>query len=130
VPQGVAVRIRARAFSALLLPQLWRWFFGGHRVPVALLCSVVCQLEARFSVSVDSAPAGREFSRHRGLSSSDDSFWSSVRSAREEPRRVVGAALVHPTSCATAARFVGRTANRTTPITTDTMTSVKFLWTP
>jgi len=39
--------------------------------------------EATFSVSVDSAPAGRGFSRHAGLSS-DDSFWSSVCSAREE----------------------------------------------
>jgi hypothetical protein len=35
VPQGVAVRIRARAFTALLPQQLWRSFSGGHRVPVA-----------------------------------------------------------------------------------------------
>ena len=45
------------------------------------------------------------------------------------PRRVWGAALVHATSCATASRFAGRSANRTPPITRNTITSVKFLWT-
>ena len=61
---------------------------------------------------------------------------SSPREDREKnairngyPRRVWGAALVHATSCATASRFAGRSANRTPPITRNTITSVKFLWT-
>ena len=39
-------------------------------------------------------------------------------------------ALVHATPGATASRFAGRSANRTTPITRNTITSVKFRWTP
>src|SRR5262245_33631290 len=39
-------------------------------------------------------------------------------------------ALVHATPGATASRFAGRSTNRTTPITRNTITSVKFLWTP
>ena len=38
--------------------------------------------------------------------------------------------LVHATPGVTASRFAGRSANRTTPITRDTITSVKFRWTP
>jgi hypothetical protein len=38
-------------------------------------------------------------------------------------------ALVHATPGATVSRFAGRSANRTTPITRNTITSVKFLWT-
>ena len=39
-------------------------------------------------------------------------------------------ALVHATPGVTASRFAGRSANRTTPITRNTITSVKFRWTP
>src|SRR5580704_17410110 len=39
------------------------------------------EMEKRRSVSVDSAPGGRGFSRHRGLSS-DDFLWLSVCSAK------------------------------------------------
>jgi len=39
-------------------------------------------------------------------------------------------ALVHATPGVTASRFVGKSANRTTPIAMTTITSVKFRWTP
>src|SRR5438477_6088678 len=59
-------------------------------------------------------------------------FGKTVKRRREET--VIHAecgvsALVHATTGATASRFAGRSSNRTTPITRNTITSVKFLWT-
>jgi alkaline phosphatase len=45
-------------------------------------------------------------------------------------RGVRVSALVHATPDATASRFAGRSANKTTPIAMKTTTSVKSLWTP
>jgi hypothetical protein len=55
-----------------------------------------------------------------------------VKRRREETLSAVEcrvSALVHATPGAIASRFAGRSANRTTPITRNTITSVKFLWT-
>jgi hypothetical protein len=55
---------------------------------------------------------------------------SSPREKTREKKTSRGSALVHATPGATASRLAGRSANRTTPITRFTITSVKFLWTP
>jgi len=44
--------------------------------------------------------------------------------------RVWVSALVHANPGSTASRFAGKSINRTTPITRNMTTSVKFLWTP
>src|SRR2546426_4851303 len=51
---------------------------------------------------------------------------SSPRGKNREKKTSGVSALVHATPGVTASRFAGRSANRTTPITRNTITSVKF----
>jgi hypothetical protein len=55
---------------------------------------------------------------------------SSPREKTREKKTSGVSALVHATPGVTASRFAGRSANRTTPITRNTITSVKFRGTP
>jgi len=99
-----------------------------------LRCRFDCYRVERTSSRAGVAPAEvqRLFTAHcyANLLQSRCARPSSPREDREKnairngyPRRVWGAALVHTTSCTTASRFAGRSANK------DTITSVKFLWT-